>query len=60
VTPPGGNNGAPASFVCNSGATAGTSDPTQAATACGGNGGVWYPDLRTRQAILSAGVMVKF
>jgi hypothetical protein len=59
VTPPGGNNGAPASLTCNSGATAGTSDPTAASAACGGSG-VWYPDLRTRQTTLSAGVLVKF
>jgi hypothetical protein len=59
VTPPGGNNGSPADFVCNSGATAGTADPTAAAAACGPTG-VWYPDLRTRQATLSAGVLVKF
>jgi hypothetical protein len=59
VTPPGGNNGSPANYTCNSGASAGTSDPTQATAACGA-AGVWYPDLRTRQAILSAGVMVKF
>jgi hypothetical protein len=60
VTPPGGNNGAPTSLVCNSGATAGTSDPTAAAGACGGSAGVWYPDLRTRQVTWSAGVLVKF
>ena len=59
VTPPGGNNGAPTNLVCNSGATAGTSDPTLAAGACGASG-VWYPDLRTRQATLSGGVLVKF
>jgi hypothetical protein len=60
VTPPGGNNGAPTNYVCNSGANSGFSNLGQATTACGGAGGVWYPDLRTRQAILSAGVMVKF
>ncbi len=60
VTPPFGNNGSPANFACNSGATAGTADPTQAAAACAGNGGVWYPDLRSREAMWSAGVLVKF
>jgi hypothetical protein len=60
VTPPGGNNGSPTNYVCNSGASSGFSNLGQATTACGGAGGVWYPDLRTRQAILSAGVMVKF
>src|ERR1700722_19347052 len=59
VTPPGGNNGSPTNLVCNSGASAGTADPTAATAACGGSG-IWYPDLRTRQATLSAGVMVKF
>jgi hypothetical protein len=28
--------------------------------ACAGEGGVWFPDLRTREAIWGAGVMVKF
>jgi hypothetical protein len=60
VTPPLGNTGSPSSFVCNSGASAGTSDPNAAASACGNQGGVWYPDLRTRQATLSGGVLVKF
>jgi Putative beta-barrel porin-2, OmpL-like. bbp2/Carboxypeptidase regulatory-like domain len=61
VTPPGGNNGSPQDYACNSGASSGTNSLAQATTACGGaNNGVWFPDLRTRQAILSAGVMVKF
>jgi hypothetical protein len=59
VTPPGGNNGSPADYTCNSGATAGTAVLTQAQAACGSSG-VWYPDLRKRQATLSAGVLVKF
>jgi hypothetical protein len=61
VTPPGGNNGSPQYFTCNSGATAGTNDLAQAQAACGGNGGgVWFPDLRTRQLVLSMGMLVKF
>jgi hypothetical protein len=60
VTPPNGNNGSPGSFACNSGASAGTADPTQAQTACAGQGGIWYPDLRTQELKLSAGVLVKF
>jgi hypothetical protein len=60
VTPPLGNTGSPSSYVCNSGSSAGTSDPAAAASTCGGQGGVWYPDLRTRQATLSGGVLVKF
>jgi hypothetical protein len=60
VTPPLGNTGSPSSYVCNSGNSAGTSDPTAAASTCGSQGGVWYPDLRTRQATLSGGILVKF
>jgi Putative beta-barrel porin-2, OmpL-like. bbp2/Carboxypeptidase regulatory-like domain len=53
VTPPSGNTGAPSSFVCNSGSVIGGDN-------CAGQGGVWYPDLRTREVIWGAGVMVKF
>ena len=53
VTPPAGNTGAPASFVCNSGSIAGSDN-------CASQGGLWYPDLRTREVIWGAGVMVKF
>ena len=60
VTPPGGNNGSAANFTCNSGVTAGTADLTAAASACANQGGIWQPDLRTRQLIWSAGVLVKF
>lgn len=60
VTPPGGNNGYPQYFTCNSGATAGTADPVAAQAACNGAGGVWSPDLRRSQASLGFGVMVKF
>jgi hypothetical protein len=59
VTPPGGNNGSPQDYTCNSGATAGTAVLSAASAACGPSG-VWYPDLRKRQATLSAGVLVKF
>jgi hypothetical protein len=53
VTPPTGNTGAPASFVCHNGSVFG-------ADACAGEGGIWYPDLRTREVIWGAGVLVKF
>jgi putative OmpL-like beta-barrel porin-2/carboxypeptidase family protein len=53
VTPPLGNTGAPASYVCNNGSAIGTD-------ACASEGGVWFPDLRTREVIWGAGVMVKF
>jgi putative OmpL-like beta-barrel porin-2/carboxypeptidase family protein len=53
VTPPLGNTGTPASFVCNNGSAIG-------ADACASEGGIWYPDLRTREVVWGAGVMVKF
>jgi hypothetical protein len=61
ITPPGGNNGSPANYVCSTGATAGTSDLIAAQAACGGGlGSLWFPDLRTTQTVLSMGIMVKF
>jgi len=53
VTPPLGNTGAPASLVCNSGSIAGSDN-------CSHEGGVWYPDLRTREVVWGAGVLVRF
>ena len=53
VTPPLGNTGAPSSFVCNNGSTAGSDS-------CAHEGGLWYPDLRTREVVWGAGVMVRF
>jgi len=50
ITPPGGNNGSPASCV-GGGANATTGQ-------C--NAGDWFPDLRTREVIVGGGVMVKF
>lgn len=43
--------GTPGGFVCNNG-TPGSN--------CAANGGLWEPDLRTKETILGAGVMVKF
>jgi len=60
VTPPGGNNGSPQDYTCESGATAGTNVLAQATAACAGAGGIWYPDLRKIEAKLSVGVLVKF
>ncbi len=60
VTPPGGDNGLPQYYTCNTGATAGTANLTAAYTACGGPGTVWFPDLRRSEAKISVGVMVKF
>ena len=60
VTPPGGNNGSPANYVCSSGATAGTNNLQQAYSNCGGTQNVWFPDLQKTQATWSAGILVKF
>jgi hypothetical protein len=60
VTPPGGNNGSPASFACITGASAGTNNLAAAQTACGGPSNVWFPDLRKTQTVLSMGILVKF
>jgi hypothetical protein len=50
ITPPGGNNSSPASCV------GGPADPTSGNCTAGD----WFPDLRTRETVLGAGVMVKF
>jgi hypothetical protein len=50
ITPPGGNNGSPAS--CGGG----PADPTTGNCTAGD----WFPDLRTREVVVGAGVMVKF
>jgi Putative beta-barrel porin-2, OmpL-like. bbp2/Carboxypeptidase regulatory-like domain len=50
VTPPGGNNGSPASCV------GGGSDPNTGNCSAAD----WFPDLRTREVVVGAGVMVKF
>jgi len=50
ITPPGGNNGSPGSCV-GGGANATTGQ-------C--DAGDWFPDLRTREVIYGAGVLVKF
>jgi hypothetical protein len=59
ITPPGGNNGDPGSYVCSSGASAGTADLNAAYRACGGRGNVWFPDLRKGQFTWSFMIMVK-
>ena len=50
VTPPGGNTGTPASCV------GGGNNPTTGNCATGD----WFPDLRTREVVVGAGVLVKF
>ena len=53
ITPPLGNTGSPASLTCNNGSVAGADN-------CASEGGIWYPDLRTREIVFGAGVMIKF
>jgi hypothetical protein len=50
ITPPGGNNGSPASCV------GGPSNPLTGQCEAGD----WFPDLRTREVVVGAGLMVKF
>ena len=50
VTPPGGNNGSPTSCV------GGGSNATTGQCSAGD----WFPDLRTREVVYGAGVLVKF
>jgi hypothetical protein len=50
VTPPGGNTGTPSSCV------GGGADPTS--NNCSASD--WFPDLRTREVVVGAGVLVKF
>jgi hypothetical protein len=50
VTPPGGNNNAPGSFVCLSGFT----------TCNGSPANTWYPDLRKTENRLNMAILVKF
>jgi len=54
ITPPGGNNGVPAQFVCMDN----TPDPTGAG--CFAHGGLWTPDLRKDEPSLRMAIMVKF
>jgi hypothetical protein len=58
-TPPGGNNGSPADYVCSNGSSSGQTALSAAYTACGGPGSVWFPDLREGQATISMMIMVK-
>src|SRR5215813_1252071 len=50
VTPPGGNNGAPGSFVCLSGFS----------TCDGSASNTWFPDLRKIENRLNLAILVKF
>jgi hypothetical protein len=53
VTPPLGNTGMPATVVCSNGTPMG-------ADSCLNAGGIWFPDLRTREVVWGAGVLVRF
>ena len=46
-------NGTPGGLVCNNGTTAN-------APSCAGAGGLWQPDLQTREIVYGVGVLVKF
>ena len=60
ITPPGGNNGSPADFVCANGSSSGQTSLGAAELACGGGpGSIWYPDLREGQALLNLAILVK-
>jgi len=68
ITPPGGDNGYPSAYACQSGAAA--YNPTtntdlnlaqaQVFCAANGNGGIWFPDLRKDEAFIDIDILVKF
>jgi TolA-binding protein len=73
ITPPGGNNGAPAQYACASGSPSGYGYGTQnlynAELTCGagsaagtpaGLNSIWWPDLRTNQTVSTIAIMVRF
>jgi len=71
ITPPGGNNGAPAQYACASGAASGFGygSLASAESACyaQGNGSsptttdtIWWPDLRTNQTNTTVAIKVRF
>jgi len=60
ITPPGGNTGNPADYVCTSGASSGQTTLSGAQTACRGAGNVWFPDLRKDEHFIDMSILVKF
>jgi Putative beta-barrel porin-2, OmpL-like. bbp2 len=73
ITPPGGNNGFPAAYVCSNGTTSGitssgsiTADLPAVENVCGpltgktGIDSVWFPDLRKNEPSIRLAIMVKF
>jgi hypothetical protein len=57
MTPPGGNNGLPQYYTCNDGTSAGTNVLSKGL--CGGDGGVWYPDMVKQERRWIFALMVK-
>ena len=69
ITPPGGNNGAPAQYACISGSPSGYGYGTPLTTvnqAClgsstpGDTSAIWWPDLRTNQTNTTVAIKVRF
>jgi hypothetical protein len=73
ITPPGGNTGSPAQYVCAGGGASGFGYGTvglfNAESACGagaaagtpaGLNSIWWPDLRTNQTVSTIAIMVRF
>jgi hypothetical protein len=61
ITPPGGNNGSPQFYTCNSGSSSGQTLLGPAETACGGGiSSVWFPDLRKNESFIDLSILVKF
>jgi len=70
ITPPGGNNGAPAQYACAGGAPSGYGYGSlalaEAACFSAGNGtgadtsAIWWPDLRKDQTVTTLAIMVRF
>jgi hypothetical protein len=67
VTPPafagassGTNNGLPTQYACMNGAASGAEVLSAAQSACSGQGGVWFPDLRRDEVLFDIDLMVKF
>ena len=61
ITPPGGNNGFPTQFACQSGVASGETSLAPAETACAALGStVWFPDLRRDEHFIDMSIMVKF
>ena len=58
--PPLTNNGSPTQYACMNGNPSGQTVLSAATASCGGNGGVWFPDLRRDEVLFDIDLMVKF